>query len=113
MLNTQYSLDTLLSSVSLNSEQTSSALNIKNLTGYAAECVWTAGSASRSVTLELRASNTETGGFAIVDSHTIDGDAGVRLINVELPRYNYIKVTTSNGTAGGGALTVTISGRSD
>jgi len=111
MLNVAYSLDTLLDGVSLNDEQSTNPLNIKNMIGYSAEFIWSAGSVSRSVTLELRASNTEDGGFTVIDSYTIDGNEGVRLINVEYPRYNWIKVTSSNASAGGGTLTVTIAGR--
>jgi len=108
----QTSLTYLFNDVSLATSTESQPLNIKQMEGYAAEYKYTVGSAGRDVTIELQGSNTEDGVFSTIDSYSIDETSGVRLINVEFPRYNYVKVKTTVVTPGGGTLLATVSGKS-
>jgi hypothetical protein len=107
----QTSLTFLLNNADLAVAQESPLLNIKQMEGYSAQYEYTSGTPGRAVTIELQGSNLENGTYTVIDSYTIDDTSGSRLINVEFPRYNFVKVKTTVGNAGGGTLLATISGR--
>lgn len=90
--------ETVLSSVLMTADRTSSSVDIGECVGFAVHCIWTGTPAG---TIKIQGSNDGTN-FADIDSQAAGGGAGQKMFNLSNQMYKYARVvytfTSSTGS---------------
>ncbi len=96
----------VLDAEDMSDDITSDPIDVGEVGGFAVHSEFTDAPVG---TLVISASNDLDMTFIAIDSYSVAA-AGSRLVNVEMPRYKYIKVTYTS-TSGTGELSVRVSGK--
>lgn len=107
-----YELKDLLCNIDMNSNTSSSVLDIRNINGFCLQHLWSAGSVNRVANVSVQAATKPQNGFSQIDTFSINGSSGDRLVVYSSVYYGYIMVSYNVSSMGGGTLTTTLSGKS-